>query len=1044
MNQREYVELIARLFDKPYKAYKNQKGFVDRSFFESLDLKSDIRLRANQSIELYDYPPLCNNSFDEIYTHSLNQFKHSNYKDISKSYMMESDKLDSWVTNEVQKDLGWFKDDNTAYRTRYLTYLKDKGRTEGEVKSTANSSLKIIKKFGNPKDESFFKKGLVVGNVQSGKTENFNGVLNSAIDMGYRLIIVLSGIMEDLRGQTQLRLHEDVEGIFRDGKRFGVATVKTFGDEADHPEVKQISVPTSVDSDFDVNMREAGFNLNQQTNVLVCKKNIGVLANLLIFLDKNLLGDGNGKLDIPLLIIDDEADNASLNNYGFKGANLATEVNARIRAILCMFNKKVYLGYTATPFANVLQDRNEEPEKNFKFINRKKEYEFPVVGNLFPDDFIELLTPSTQYLGAKNFFATQHCEENKVESLISKPVKDHLNDFPLRFDKETNLPTISKGKGTRAAIKDDDYPKKLPKSLEDAVMCFIISCAIRASRRTDIIQSPFYQPHNTMLIHVSLFTSWQRRTKDLIDIYVNTLKARLEVENKNAQDNIYSIFESKWDQYYAYIIENIKSELPSGYIDNYLSVKTFDDIKSLLFKAISDIEVKAINSETGDKLSYPSKRSGIEKKYIAIGGNRLSRGFTLEGLTINYFLRETNYADTLLQMGRWFGYRPGYIDCCKLFTTAKCLDKFNQTSLIVEDLEQRFIDMNKDPHAKPVDYGLRVLNNPKVIKITRPSMLKNTKDVKWSYSDHLIQTTQFKIEKKRLNMAWDAFTAFLNKYKNSFEYKKNLKTNKLEYVTFNTSPSVVYEVLRMNNAFNISSETNEEYFKSEIAFIEKCNAQKKIKLDKWTIAIKTGGEGHIISTTEYGLAENLSASVRSGPSAKATQYRDSFENEHIFVAGGATRNIISKNDMKLRLSGTQVQEAETKFIEHKIDAWKSENPNWTQELLSEEVASIKSKGFSEKVYRNAMSEREGLLVIYLIDSKKIFTANKAVGQGKEDISKLNELKNTLTEGIPLIGYAIGIPKISKDIGNTFAQFKGIKNEDIGGGENEDDIDSLME
>ncbi|MCP4986315.1 MAG: Z1 domain-containing protein [Colwellia sp.] len=1044
MNQREYVELVCNLFNKPYKEYKNKKGSVDRAFFDSSDLKMNIEQRTELSIELHDYPPLSQGSFDEIYPHALNQFKHRNYRDINKSYMIEDDKNDSWVTNEVQEKFGWFKEDNTTYRTRYLTYLKDKGRTEGEVNSTASSSLKIIKKFGNPKEESFFRKGLVVGNVQSGKTENFNGVLNSAIDMGYRLIIVLSGIMEDLRVQTQRRLHEDVVGFYENGKRLGVAKVKTFGDEEDHPEVKQINVPTSVDSDFDVNMRDARFNLNQQTNVLVCKKNTAVLANLLIFLDKNIAEGGSGKLDIPLLIIDDEADNASLNNYGSKGAKFATEVNARIRAILCMFNKKVYLGYTATPFANVLQDRNEEPEDNFKFTNRKVEYEFPVVGNLFPDDFIELLTPSNQYLGAKNFFATQHSEENKVISLLPKPVNDHLDDFPTRFDKETELPTSSKGKGTRSAQKTDDYPQKLPQSLEDAVMCFIISCAIRASRRKELVYSPFYQPHNTMLIHVSLFTSWQGRTKELLDKYIKNIKARLEIENKHSAKTIYSTFENKWDQYYAYIIENIKSELPSEYIDNYLSVRTFEEIKGLLFKAVSDIEVKAINSETGDKLIYPSKKSGIEKKYIAVGGNRLSRGFTLEGLTINYFLRETNYADTLLQMGRWFGYRPGYIDCCKLFTTAKCLDKFNQTSLIVEDLEQRFIDMNRDPHVKPFDYGLRVLNNPKVIKITRPSMLKNSKDVKWSYSDHLIQTTQFKIENKRLNSAWGDLTQFINKYQDSFEYKRNPKSNKLEYVALNASPAIVFDVLRMKNSFNIDETSEEEYFKSEIDFIKKCNGQKNAQLNKWTVAIKTGGEGHDVLTKAFGLDENLSTNVRSGPSSQATQYRDSFENEHVFVAGGATRNIISKNDMKLRLSITQIDEAETKFINDKLDHWKSENPSWTQELLEQKKASIKRKGFSEKVYRNAMSENEGLLVIYLIDSQKIFTANKAKGKGKENISKLSDLKSTLTEGVPLIGYAIGIPKISKDIGNTFAQFKDIENVDIGGGEDENDIDFLME
>jgi hypothetical protein len=1038
MNQSEHIKLITQLFNKPYKEYKNINGFVDKAFFNSQELKINVQQRSINTFEVFDYPALTASDFDNIYTHALRQFRHLNKRDIYKSYMVEKDSDSSWLTEEVQEKLGWSKLDNSTYRTRYLTYLKDKGRSEGEVKSTANSSLKILKKFGNPKDELFFRKGLVVGNVQSGKTENFNGVLNSAIDMRYRLIIVFSGIMEDLRGQTQLRLHEDVEGSYRNGEKFGVANVATFGDGQDHPKVKQIHIPTSVDSDFDVNMREADFNLNHQTNVLVCKKNIGVLANLLIFLNNNIEEGGSGKLDIPLLIIDDEADNASLNNYGSKGAECATEVNARIRAILWMFTKKVYLGYTATPFANVLQDRNEEPESKHKFINRKKVYEFPVVGNLFPDDFIELLTPSSQYLGAKNFFATQFSEKNKVISLLPEPVNDHHNDFPNRFDKETGLPTRSLGKGTRAAKKDDDFPKKLPKSLEDAVMCFIISCAIRTSRKKETIYSKFHQPHNTMLIHISLFTSWQDRTKKLIDILINELKTKLEIENKNAPTSIYSTFESKWDQYYAYIIENIKSELPPDYIDDYLTTRTFDDIKGFLIKAVSDIEVKAINSETGDKLFYPSKDTGKEKKYIAVGGNRLSRGFTLEGLTINYFLRESNYADTLLQMGRWFGYRPSYIDCCKLFTTAKCLDKFNQTSLIVEDLEQRFIQMNRNPLVKPVDYALRVLNNPKVIKITRPSILKNSKEVKWSFSDHLIQTTQFKIEAKRLNLAWKDLTSFITKHKDSFQYKRNSNNNKLEYITLSASKSMVFDVLRMKNAFNLSETPEDEYFKSEIDFIESCN--KKNQLDKWTIAIKSGGEGHTVATKNIGLDEDLGTNVRSGPPLADKQYRSSFVNEHVFSAGGPNRNIITRNDMKFGLSETQILEAEARAEKNKISDWKKDTPNWDEDLLTQETLNIRRKGFSEKTYRNARSERDGLLVIYLMDSYKIFTADK----GKENISELDSLKNSLTEGVPLIGYALGIPKVSKDIGNTFAQFKGIPNEDIGGGEEEDDIDFLME
>ncbi|MBK9591016.1 MAG: hypothetical protein IPO32_05765 [Crocinitomicaceae bacterium] len=151
------------------------------------------------------------------------------------------------------------------------------------------------------------------------------------------------------------------------------------------------------------------------------------------------------------------------------------------------------------------------------------------------------------------------------------------------------------------------------------------------------------------------------------------------------------------------------------------------------------MEVKAINSVTKDKLLYPSNSP---KKVIAIGGNRLSRGFTLEGLTINYFVRSTDYSDALLQMGRWFGYRPGYLDCCKLFITQDSVDKYDLVTCTIEELETEFRKM-EDKDKTPDNFVIRVKKHPGTLKITRPTILKDTLEVNWSYQDSLEQTTKF-------------------------------------------------------------------------------------------------------------------------------------------------------------------------------------------------------------------------------------------------------------------------------------------------------------
>ena len=382
------------------------------------------------------------------------------------------------------------------------------------------------------------------------KTGNFNAVINRSIDSGYGLVIVLSGIMEDLRSQTQKRIETDVIGEGRDvdtntiGKK-GAGEIERFGKLGNSP-VNQVKSITSPKSDFNRALLDNDFSLND-VNVLVCKKNVSVLRNLIVWLH-DCLDKNKERHNIPLLILDDEADNASLNNLGAKGRDYASKTNSQIRVLLGLFNIKTYLGYTATPFANVLQDRNSFSDKKhiekYKFEGELFEKELSRVNNIFPDDFIELLEPPSNYVGAKQIFETvtpiqNATDDNEKIPLLAPAVYDYIDDFPSRVykdDPNTGIESFTKDewderfgytghlnfdthseykKATRASKKDDLFPKKLPESLKDAIKCFFLALAIREYRIPSMEKSELFQPHNTMLVHISRFTFWQKQNKGL-------------------------------------------------------------------------------------------------------------------------------------------------------------------------------------------------------------------------------------------------------------------------------------------------------------------------------------------------------------------------------------------------------------------------------------------------------------------------------------------------------------------------------------------------
>lgn len=1032
----EIIDQIKSLIVSNYNQFFEANGFVDRDFFEGIELKD----KCKSSLQII-FPilfsgrtyNLSDTEFDEKYSIALRDVRY-NYRTImNPSMSIQNEYNDTWLNENRIDEIGWNNDETKAktYRGRYLIYLEKKlGRSKSMINETERSSLEIIKKIGDPKNSNnFFVKGLVVGSVQSGKTSNFNAVVNSSIDVGYKLIIVLSGIMEDLRRQTQIRTEKEVEGkMITQGTFLGVGEENPFGHLGKFNDVIQIVVPTSRDKDFDRNMKEAEFSLNN-LNVLICKKNTNVLQNLLLWLNE-YLEKNTDKIDIPFLIIDDEADNASINNLGFKGVNFANKINGHIRALLALFNRKTYIGYTATPFANILQDWNNKPETKWKVKDSKNniELEFDQEGNLFPDDFIELLIPPSNYIGPKNFFETRIEDIKKIEPLLAEPLTDYIKYFPERvevlsdgslngvkkynnkseFDIDPNalsqFGTFKNYKeNTRATKKDDGiegggktkiselFPHEIPKSLDEAIKCFIISIAIRLNRRPELIQSKLFHPHNTMLIHISRFSDWQCKTKKLIIEKIDYLKTRLNNDTLSARDSIFIEFERIWIKYYADAVNNIREYLPENYEDEYLIRKTFIEVRDLLVSAINGIEVKAVNTVEKDVLDYESG----EKKYIVIGGNKLSRGFTLEGLTINYFIRNTNYADTLLQMGRWFGYRPGYLDCCKLFTTADSFEKFDQCTWTIEELEEEFRMLSK-AKKKPKDYATKVLTHPGALQITRPAILKNTIIEKWSFEDKLLQTTDLLINKNSIESSWNNFKSVYEKYNDRFHFNDFRKAIILE-----TDVNGLEDFLVSQSTF-VDYPTD-----AIIRFIRKCNEFNKLK--NWTIAIKTtGSTENYLYKKDTKFAENIQLIKRS--SQEKGKYYDKLLEKNIFKVSGGSSNILSGGrDMSMTLEEQEIINIE------------------------EEFKAKYKKNAPEKAFREKMKPTDGLLVIFLMDLKEVF-------KGDTLLEKANNENIDLS--IPLIGYAIGIPPIDTGLGEDYLINVHIRENENNSLEEEDESDEI--
>ncbi len=601
---------------------------------------------------------------------------------------------------------------------RYVTYLeRDFGMPPESVRQLDDDTNMVLERFEDPqRDPPWDRRGMVVGSVQSGKTANYTGLICKAVDAGYKLVIVLAGIHSNLRAQTQLRLDEGVLG-FDTQKSRKLSTDNRWVGVGRLPGERLVihSLTSSAENgDFNKTVAEnIGVMVGGDPVVLVVKKNSRLLGNLLKWVlhvagsDDSATGKRVVK-DVPLLLIDDEADNASINwkaRPGVAASDSVTAINGKIRRLLDAFEKSAYVGYTATPFANI-------------FIN--PEAETPEHGeDLFPRSFIINVKPPSNHIGPSKVFGLDGDPDAGITGSNGLPVVREIEDYAEAFPPKHKI---------------DHVPAKLPHSLVRAIRCFILTCAARCARGQD-------KKHNSMLVHVTRFVNVQLRVVDLIREQLSGLQRRIEFGDGKRQPTLLDALKNLWEEEFVPVTKALGDEAGPPV--------TWAKVKGQLHAAAAKITVLPINGFAKAALDY-KEHEAEGRSVIAVGGDKLSRGLTLEGLSISYFLRTSRMYDTLMQMGRWFGYRPGYLDLCRLSTTRTLRDWYRHIALAEAELRREF-DYMVDAGLSPEKYGLRVRTHPAGMIVTALNKMSfgQTRELKWP--GVLAQTTELPKEGGKLS-----------------------------------------------------------------------------------------------------------------------------------------------------------------------------------------------------------------------------------------------------------------------------------------------------
>lgn len=589
------------------------------------------------------------------------------------------DRVD-WVTGLDRSE--WY-----YWPTLRQFLLVNKRWSPSAIRSLDDSSDRILRQLAPPNGPAFDIRGLVLGYVQSGKTANFTALIAKAADAGYRLVIVLSGVDNGLRRQTNARLKKELVGYAP-------------------PRIDSVPLPprgkqwheftrAEMSGDFQPGHANPAALQGSEPVLLVVKKNGAVLRRLKKWLDQ---APSNVRRELRALVVDDEADQASIDTRGSVPSGDPDDeaeyeppsvINRLIREILGGFEHRAFVAYTATPFANILipHDVND-----------------PTAGNdLYPKDFIVDLPKQPGYFGAEEFFG-------RFDSATDEPVG--------------GLDVIRNVADSDVELLEDGL---LPESAMDAVVDFVLAGAGRAERGDGSAPA-------AMLVHTSMRVAEHRQ-----------VTAQLTAK--------FAEFRDEWRyQRAGGILERLRTQWES---DQSRTTRRIDASRERPFSAVEgnigpfleSIEVREVNSATGEVLDYEREPS---LKAIVIGGNRLARGLTIEGLLVSYFVRRSMTYDTLMQMGRWFGYRAGFEDLTRIYTTSELAEWFSDLAMVEYRLRES-IGIYEDLRLTPAEVGLRIWKHP-VMQVTSALKQRFAKPstIKQSYDLSLEQTFKFPFSKPEI------------------------------------------------------------------------------------------------------------------------------------------------------------------------------------------------------------------------------------------------------------------------------------------------------
>jgi len=733
-----------------------------------------------------------------------------------------------WLNASRKK--GW------RYWQRYDEWLERK-MSRAAIDALDRSTDSILGFLEDPqRDGPWDRRGLVVGHVQSGKTGNYTGLICKAADAGYKIVIVLAGLHNNLRSQTQVRLDEGFLGYETSPIPENLAPIGVSEIDSDQAIRPNFATNRSEKGDFSTSAsRNLGISPEQRPWLFVVKKNKTVLERLLRWINNHVANtrdpDSGRRVvtHLPLLLIDDEADHASvdtgelvLDSDGRPDEDhQPTAINSRIRRILAAFSRSAYVGYTATPFANIfIHERAETQEEG---------------PDIFPSSFIINLAAPSNYIGPARVFGLITREGRRGGLPLVRTVTDHAGED-------------GKGGWMPSGHKNGHVPSPdLPPSLVESIDAFLLACAVRLLRGQQ-------GEHTSMLIHVTRFNSVQNFVHAQVQEHVRQMRQRIlrRVGHEPILDRMSELWAADFEPTTEGVIE-------SGIDPVELTQVKWEQVLEVLPDAIEDIDVRTINGTAKDTLDYSEKRD-IGLKVIAIGGDKLARGLTLEGLCVSYFLRASKMYDTLMQMGRWFGYRPGYLDLCRLYTTTDLVRWFGHIADASEELREEF-DLMAAAGATPREYGLKVQSHP-VLMVTSRLKMRAARNLLLSFSGQLVETVALYRDPGVLARNVDAAKDLLRGLpppEVDPRRRRGEMTQKWEGYLWNDVPATrvigfLAAYKTHPDAYKVNSPLLAQFVESLVSAGE---------LVRWTVALIGGGEGATIALSD-GLPLSMLKRVQNG------------------------------------------------------------------------------------------------------------------------------------------------------------------------------------